>query len=339
MLQVHVLARVWRFKSSRRHMKKIIITGDTAGNRIDKFLVEEVFFNAQCSRSELVKNIQAGNISVNGKKVKASYVLKIKDEIRIELPSKETVLSANPKIKLEILHQDKDIIVINKPAGLAVHPTTFEGKDTLVNGLIAKFPEIKNVSDGSSGSEFRPGIVHRLDKDTSGVMVVARRQEAFDELKKIFQKHQILKKYLVIVQGRLEKNQGTIEKAMARSSDYKKQVIANRKTKTKIRSALTEFKVLEEMTECSLVEARPQTGRTHQIRVHLNSLGNPVVGDKLYGSKKNRTQQSAIRQMLHAESLSFELFGKTHSFRAEPAADFRQYLTKCQEKDKIKRLI
>jgi 23S rRNA pseudouridine1911/1915/1917 synthase len=331
MLQVHVLARVWRFKSSRRHMKKIIITEESAGERIDKFLKQEVFLNSEITRGEIIRAIRNGFVKINKLVIKPSYILKERDVLNVAMPKKAFALLRNPKIRLKIIFKDKNIIVIDKPAGLKVHPNDFSETDALANALIAKFPEILKISDGSRGSELRPGIVHRLDKDTSGLMVVARNQKAFDELKKLFQEKNVRKTYLAIVRGKMPQRHGVIEKPLARSSNYKKQVIANRKTKTKVREAITEFKVLGEFADHSLVEVRPKTGRTHQIRIHFSSIGNPVAGDKTYGLKFGGFENKPVRQMLHAQKLEFELFGETYSFLSELPKDFHQYLESLDE--------
>ncbi|MFA6973642.1 MAG: RluA family pseudouridine synthase [Parcubacteria group bacterium] len=306
-------------------MKTVLITDENSGNRVDKFLMEEVFFNSGETRGEIVKNIKAGNILVDDKIVKPSYVLKEGEKITVELKEKAQKLAANRKIKVEIIHQDKNMVVINKPAGLSVHPISFEEKDTLVNFLLGKFPEIENVNDGSAGSQFRPGIVHRLDRDTSGVIVVARNQKTFDALKKIFQDREVSKKYVAIVFGKLEEKSGVIEKPLARSTGYEKQVIAHKRTKTKVRPAITEYAVLGESENYSLVEVLPKTGRTHQIRIHLTSIGHPIVGDKLYTMKVNDKAKTAARQLLHAKELEFKLFRRKYAFQAEIPTDFREF--------------
>jgi 23S rRNA pseudouridine1911/1915/1917 synthase len=235
----------------------------------------------------------------------------------------------NSKIKINVLHTDENIIVINKPAGLQVHPSSTEKEKTLVNGLLAKFPEIKDVHDESLGAFLRPGIVHRLDKDTSGVMIIARNKKAYFELKKLFQDRKIHKKYVALVFGQLREKKGIITKAIARSSDYKKQVIAGEKTKTKIRSAVTKFKVIQKYSDYSLVEAMPMTGRMHQIRIHFFSIGHPVVGDKKYQFKK-QPLKSADRQLLHAETIDFQLFGQPFSFSAPIPKDFTDFLANLE---------
>lgn len=313
-------------------MKKIIITSDNSGIRLDKFLASsfakasenrEEFFSY--TRGDIVRNIKSGKILVSGEKVKPSYLLKKGDEVVVDL-KKEGRLIPNDDIRLSIVFQNDDFIVVNKTAGLKVHPSTFEENGTLVNGIIAKFPEITDVNDGSAGSEFRPGIVHRLDKDTSGLMVVARNQKAFEELKGLFQERKVHKKYSAIVFGKLVPKEGVIDKPLAKAESYKKQIIAHRKTKTKIRNAITEFKVIKEYDNASLIEAVPKTGRTHQIRVHLASIGHPIVGDKTYGFGKKSDFWMVGRQFLHAQELIFDFGKKRYNFNAELPEDFKDFL-------------
>lgn len=312
--------------------KSISITEIKAGKRIDKFLQKEVFLNLGVTRGEIIRMIKGGEINVNGKNSKPSYLLKEGDEVsvpslRLSPGGREGFIIPNPDIKIEIIYQDENIIVVDKPAGLKVHPSGFAEKDTLVNFLVAKFPEMEKIGDGSLCSELRPGIVHRLDQDTSGVMVVARNQKSFDELKKLFQERKVLKKYAALVHGKLEAKKGVIEKSLAKSTNYKKQVIAGQKTKTKVRAAVTEYEVIQEYKDYSLVEAVPKTGRTHQIRIHLFSLGNPVVGDDLYALKKFAKTKKNNRHLLHARQLEFKLGTKKYSFQSELPEDFSQILS------------
>ncbi len=319
-------------------MRRLIIKKNNTGKRLDKFLAQTFFSQHKIisqlqntlTRGEIIRNIREGRISINEKKIKPSYILKEKDVVYLDLKPFLQELVPNEKINFEIIFQDNNIIVINKPAGLKVHPNSFAETNTLVNGLLSKFPEIKNVSDSSIGSEFRPGIVHRLDQDTSGTMVVARNQKSFESLKKLFQTKKIVKKYLALVIGKLKNKQDVIEKSIAKSSSYKKQVIAGKKTRTKILEAITQYNVKQEFSNFSLVEAWPKTGRTHQIRIHFFSLGNPVAGDKKYRLKKNIGLILPPRQLLHAQTLDFELFGRKYSLEAKLPQDFSQFLTKLQ---------
>jgi 23S rRNA pseudouridine1911/1915/1917 synthase len=314
-------------------MKKIIYS-ENRKIRIDKFLAsafakasadKQEFFSY--TRGEIIRQIKEGNIIVNGKKIKPSYILKESDKLEINLKKSDTKLVPNKNIKPEIIYQDENIIVVNKPAGLQVHPDFHEKKNTLANALIVKFPEIKNVGDPSINSgqvNLRPGIVHRLDKDTSGVMVIARNQKTFLALKEKFKNRKVEKKYWAIVYEKLEKKEGVIDKPLARAASYRKQVVAGNRTKTTVREAVTHYKVLKVWKKYSLVELTPHTGRTHQIRVHLTSIGHPIVGDKIYKIKKIE-EIAALRQMLHAANLAFELDGRKYDFKAKLPEDFREF--------------
>ncbi len=305
-------------------MEKIIITKEKAGKRIDKFLATEFF---SYSRGELIKKIKSGEVLANKKIVKPSYVLQEKDILEITETEKKKEVVPNRKIELDIIFENKDIIVINKPAGISAHPSANEKENTIANALVAKYPKIKDVHDDSIDAWMRPGIVHRLDRETSGIMVIAKNKEAFAELKRAFKKRTVKKKYVAIFLGTFKNKEGMIEKQIARSSNYRKQVIAGRKTKTKIREAVTNYKVLKGCNGYSYVEAVPETGRMHQIRVHLASMGHPIIGDALYTKKNTTIKNIAKRQMLHAKSIEFVLFGEKYIFSAQPPVDFRNFLT------------
>jgi 23S rRNA pseudouridine1911/1915/1917 synthase len=328
-------------------MKEIIINKNNVGKRIDKFLAsyfasaeaikdKQKLFSSGITRKEITRNIRAGKVLVNGKEIKPGYVLRSNDIIIYKQLTTDHKLLKNPNLKIQIIYQDENIIVVDKPAGIAVHPSKSSENNTLVNWLIAKFPEVKEVIDSPShmrdiyqvyttDPKLRPGIVHRLDKNTSGVMVIARNLKSFEELKKLFKEHKVEKKYLALVYGILENKKSVIEKPIARAGNYKKQTIAGRKTKTKIREAVTEYEVLKEFNNYSLLKVIPKTGRMHQIRVHLFSIGHPVAGDKLYKLKKNSRLSIEIpRQMLHAEQIKFKLFGKKYFFSAPMPKDFQE---------------
>ncbi len=301
-------------------MKKIVITKENSDIRLDKFLAKE-FFSLGLTRGEIIRNIKNGNILVDNKVIKPSYKLSENDEITANIKKRKNKIVPNPEIKINIIYEDDNFIAINKPAGISVHPGSAEQANTLANGLVAKFPEIESVYDNAADAYLRPGIIHRIDKETSGIVIVARNMKAFEELKKLFKFGEVAKKYITIVHGRLQEKSGIIDKPIARAATYRKQVIASKKTKTLIRPAVTEYNVIKEFKGYSLVEVRPKTGRMHQIRIHMFSIGHPVVGDKLY-KLKNIKEISAPRQMLHAEKIKFELFGKKYSFKSDPPADF-----------------
>ncbi|HBO16664.1 MAG: Pseudouridine synthase [Candidatus Moranbacteria bacterium GW2011_GWE2_35_2-] len=316
--------------------EEIIIKKEQAGKRIDKMLVD-LNVAPSFSRADFARLVSDGKILVNGNKVKPSYVLKDGDKLRInnyELKVNNRKVRANLNIKVDVVYEDENIIAVNKPAGMQVHPDFYEKEKTLVNGLLAKYPEIENVGDGSKGSELRPGIVHRLDKDTSGVMVVARSQKAFDELKNKFKNRQVQKTYQAIVFGKLKEKDFIIRAPIARASSYKKQVIAGKKTKTKIREALTEFRDVRGFVNFTLVEARPKTGRMHQIRVHLFHIGHPIVGDKLYRKKEFLSEKypQTDRHLLHAEKIEFELFEKKYNFTVNLPDDMKSFINQIDGK-------
>ncbi|MDO8240627.1 MAG: RluA family pseudouridine synthase [Candidatus Moranbacteria bacterium] len=307
-------------------MQKIVIDENGAGERIDKFLKEEFFLNVETTRGDVIRSIKEGQILLNNKKVKPSYILKDQDIVMIDIQKEKEEVIPNKDIKLEIIFQDKDIIVINKPSGLQVHPSDTEKENTLVNALIVAFPEIKDVNDGSEGSWMRPGIVHRLDKDTSGAMVVAKNKKTFDELKRQFADREIEKNYVALVYGHLAKNEGVVDQPIARAASFKKQKIARGRTKGIARPALTEYKLLKRFAEFDFVEAVPKTGRMHQIRVHMSSLGNSIVGDAKYKRRNLILPDGVLRQLLHAQKLKFTLFGKAYAFEAPLPADFAKFM-------------
>lgn len=303
-------------------MKRFIITTEYAGMRLDKFLTsafakasagQEGFF--LLSRGNIIKQIKEGKVLINGRVEKPSYIIKEDDVLETELVEAEKGLVANSEINIAVIYEDENLIVVNKPAGVQVHPGHMKEQNTLTNLLIAKYPEIADVHDDSPDAQLRPGIVHRLDKDTSGVMVIARNRESFAELKRLFHDRGVEKTYIALAKGIFDKNSGVIDKPIARATSYRKQVIARKNTKTVVREAETHYQILGENGEISLVELKPKTGRMHQIRVHLASIGHPILGDGLYGDKKT-PDRGIKRHMLHAFCLKFEYMGKKYNFSA-----------------------
>jgi len=265
---------------------------------------------------------------------------------------KQIKLEPDFGIPLDIIYEDKDIIILNKQAGISVHPSVNEPNKTLVNALIAKYPEIKNVGDpsppagGSGQDNLRPGIVHRLDKDTSGVLVVAKNQKTFEFLKKEWQEGKVIKKYFALVWGH-PKEKGEIVSELTRSlKDFRKRMVVRPEKNKGIKGpagsrqsgtnragkmAITEYKVVKKFRDYSLVEVCPKTGRMHQIRVHLASLGHPVVGDKIYGKSKEKPK-GLTRQFLHAFYLKFSLpAGRSLAFEADLPDDLEQVLAKLDK--------
>lgn len=294
-----------------------IITTEHKGQRLDKFLKEHL---PEFSRSHLQKLIEEGQAVVNGKKVSVHNFLKEGDKIEVILePLQKLTMATNPQVRFEVLVEDPDFLVINKPAGLVVHQAQgHKAPDTLVNGLVARYPEIGKVGD----DPVRPGIMHRLDADVSGVMVIARTQDMFDHLKKQFKMHDIEKEYVAVVEGRVIPPQGVIEFVVARKGA---RMVARPKG-GKGKTATTEYDTIkavgQQNNKTALLKIQTRTGRTHQIRVHLKAINHPIVGDKLYGGA--RGQGSVVsRLMLHARRLAFkDLKGERHEFICEPPAEF-----------------
>jgi len=304
------------------------ITPTETDQRLDIWLATK--FHTK-SRHFLQKEIKAGRVLVNHKTKKPSYKLKAGDEIKIKLKEPQPFkLKPNGLVQFEILQTTKDFIAINKPPGLAVHPGAPPRNDTLVSGLLAKFPEIKDVGDAPN---IRPGIVHRLDKDTSGVMLVARHQASFEWLKQQFAQRKVQKIYLALVAGRPKKSAGTIENFLARSkSNPTKQTVIGRKTnsrlKIKARPAKTKFKIQKSWPSYTLLVCQPQTGRQHQIRVHLRFLGTPIVGDPKYGPRQDKLSKKLRRQFLHAQSISFRSpDGRKYRISAPLSRDLLRLIT------------
>ncbi|KKU18975.1 MAG: Pseudouridine synthase [Parcubacteria group bacterium GW2011_GWA1_47_11] len=223
----------------------------------------------------------------------------------------------------EIVFKNNDLVVLNKPAGLLMH-SDGKGRDTLANWLVVNFPEVVSVGDKP---EERPGIVHRLDKDTSGIVLIPRNQHYFEYLKNLFATGNIKKTYLAIVRGVLKEKEGTIDAPISLKAGTTKRTIHGGKM---TKSAITKYKVSKELNGASLIEVFPKTGRTHQVRVHMASIGHPVLGDTLYGSKKN--EEGAPRQMLHAHSIELEIEpGKAMKLMADPPSDFETFLRKLEK--------
>ena len=270
-----------------------IAPGSGTGERLDVYLARRF---PDFTRSEFQRFIDLGRVVVNGIKKKSGYRLRTGDRVEIDVIVPEPAGVAAEDIPLRILFCDADIIVVDKPSGMIVHPGAGARKGTLVNALLHRFPEIRGI-----GSEDRPGIVHRLDKDTSGVMVVARSLAAHGELLRQFKAREIGKVYLALVRGRLPAPAGRFDWPIGRHVKHGQRMsIRTRKP----RSAITNYEVRTVYKEFSLLEIRPLTGRTHQIRVHLAAAGHPVAGDRRYGSgRQPRTRFP--RLFLHAHRLSF----------------------------------
>lgn len=274
-------------------MKKITVNEKIVGNRIDKALNQ---IGALVSRAEVQRLIEEKKIQVNGKKVKASYKLQIGDIIEIEEKIPQEIELKPQEIELNVIYEDKDIIVINKPKGMVVHPGNGNPDGTLANAVMAR---CKGSLSGIGG-EIRPGIVHRLDKDTSGIIIVAKNDVSHINLSNQIKDRKVKKTYIALVRGLVKENEATINMPIGRSTKdrIKMAVVKNGK------EAITHFKVLKRYKEgYTLLEVKIDTGRTHQIRVHLAEIGYPIVGDYTYSNGKN--PYNIVGQCLHAQKLEF----------------------------------
>jgi 23S rRNA pseudouridine1911/1915/1917 synthase len=225
-------------------------------------------------------------------------------------------------LKLEIIYEDNNFLVINKPAGLLVQPTKFQKKETLIDLLLKNYPEIKNV-----GQKERPGIVHRLDKDVSGLMVIAKNQKAFNHLIQQFKENKIKKEYIALVFGSLQKEKGLIDLPIGRTKKGKLVAIKYKKKIKFEKPALTEYEVIKKYQEFTLLKVKPLTGRTHQIRLHLKSINHPIVGDKKYSFKNLKSKVNLDRIFLHANYLGFlDLEGKYLEFKIDLPTELIKFL-------------
>lgn len=274
-------------------MKQFIVKKEEAGKRIDAYISNK---DEEISRTAVQRLIEEESILVNGKKTKASYKVQENDKIEIqEVKPKEIELKAQ-EIPLEVIYEDEDIIVINKPKGLVVHPAAGNPDGTLVNAIMA----ICKDSLSGIGGEVRPGIVHRLDKDTSGILIVAKNDMAHIDISEQIKNHETEKTYVALVRGVVKENEATINMPIGRSNKDRKKMAVTRDGK----NAITHFKVLKRYEKYTLLEIKIETGRTHQIRVHLSHIGYPVVGDYTYSNGKN--DFGVEGQMLHSKRIKFK---------------------------------
>ncbi len=269
---------------------EIKVTEENQNKRIDQFLVEQL----QLSRSKIAKMVQNNQVLVNGKKTKNSYLLKMDDMIQTEEYQEEPMNLTPENMNLDIVYEDNDVIVVNKENGIVVHPAVGNPSHTLVNGLLYHSKELSSLN-----GEFRPGIVHRIDAYTTGLLMVAKNNKAHEILAKQLEEKKTTRKYIALVWGVIKEDTGTIDAPIGRDlKDRKKMAV----TDVNAKDAITHFKVLERYQEATLIELQLETGRTHQIRVHMNYIGHPVVNDPVYGKKKLIDETG---QCLHAKELGF----------------------------------
>ena len=307
-----------------------IVTENHVSKRLDIFIAH---YEHHLSRSRIQTWIKSGRALVNNKTEKPGYKVKLGEQVTLELPERIIHDVLPEPIPLSIICEDPHYIVVNKPPGLVVHPAPGNYTGTLVNALLYHYgslPSRNAVADG--GEQARAGIVHRLDKDTSGVMVVARTQEALRSLTMQFKNRVVKKRYVALVAGVIKKGSGTIEVGLGRHVKERKKISTHTHH---AREAVTCFRVKERYKNATLVEVEIKTGRTHQIRVHMAHIGHPVLGDRVYGGGRSNQfgERIITRQMLHAETLSFlhPATGNPLSFTAPLPEDMAEIIAKLRK--------
>jgi len=288
--------------------------------RIDKYLMEELDY----SRSKVQRMIESNDILVNDREVKNSYTLKIGDNIYVNEEYSEEVDIVPEDIELDIVYEDDYLLVVNKPSGMVVHPAAGNYSGTLVNGLMYHC----NNNLSSINGSVRPGIVHRIDKDTSGLLVVAKNDDVHNHLAKQIGMKSVVRKYVALVNGVINEDTATIDAPIGRDvNDRKKQAVTDINSK----EAITHFRVLERLRDATLIECKLETGRTHQIRVHLNYIGHSVVNDPTYGKRK--MDDNTFGQMLHAKTLGFihPITNKYMEFNVDVPDKFKEILEKYRD--------
>jgi 23S rRNA pseudouridine1911/1915/1917 synthase len=293
-----------------------------AGQRLDLWCANKT----PASRSALQKAIKTERVLVNGKATKPRYTVKAGDVVTLELPeAAEVSVTVEPrKVTVPILYEDKDVVVVNKPAGLAVYSGQAQETTTVASWFVARYPDSQDVGN----DPVRPGIVHRLDKDTSGVLILAKNPDAFENLSTQFAQRRVKKEYIALVFGVPSMNDGRITRPLGRS----KRNPLRRTIDPEGRHAVTEWKLEQKLSDrFALLRVWPFTGRMHQIRTHLHFIGHPIVGDALYMFKRQRPPHGVRRQLLHAETLTVRLpSGRKRAFTAPLPADFQETIKKIQ---------
>lgn len=282
----------------------LVVGEEHKGKRLDQYVSQEVDRLSRALVADLIKN---GEIQVEGKKVKASHRIREGDLVSVHIPPPQEVLLEPQDIPLQMVYEDRDLVIVDKPQGMVVHPAHGNWDKTLVNALLYQVQDLSGIN-----GELRPGIVHRLDKDTSGLLVVAKNDQSHRHLAEQIKNHDFTREYTALVHGRIRENQGRIEAPIGRDPrDRKKMAVV-----VGGRPSITDYRALEHFVDYTLVRCRLETGRTHQIRVHMAYLGYPVVGDPLYGPRKNAW--GLDKQVLHASLLTIEhpTTGEVMTFRS-----------------------
>ncbi len=294
--------------------KEFIVDKEYENIRLDVYLSKML---EDKSRSFIQNLIEEGNAVINKISKKSNYKLKSGDKVELTIPS-PAILDLKPEdIPLDILYEDKDVIVVNKPQGMVVHPASGVYEGTLVNALLNHCTDLSGINGVS-----RPGIVHRIDKDTSGVLVVAKNDFAHNKLAEQLKNHSMKRIYIALAEGILKEEEGTVNQPLARHPVDRIKIAVIKDG----REAVTHYKVIKRFKSTSLIECRLETGRTHQIRVHMSFIGHPLVGDPVYGYKKQRFNLNG--QMLHAKVLGFvhPATGEYMEFEAEPPEYFKKVI-------------
>lgn len=303
---------------------ELCVSKDDTG-RLDDFITSQIEGK---TRSHIKKLIDSENVYINGIIAKKSgSKIKIGDIVKINIPKIDNSTIEAEDIPLDIVYEDDDIAVINKTQGMVVHPAPGNYSGTLVNAALHHFKELSNNTD-----EFRPGIVHRLDKDTSGLIIIAKNNMAHTELSRLLNKREVKKKYMALVHGNVKEDSGVIQTYLGRhTKDRKKMAVTNTG-----KEAITRFKVIERFGKYTLVEFIIETGRTHQIRVHAKHMGHPVVGDPVYTNLKDPFKLNG--QLLHAANLAFThpVSGKHMDFNAQLPVYFNEVLKKLRNENNIR---
>ena len=297
----------------------MIVAPEEAGIRLDRYLAE---IRPELSRSYIQKLIGSGNILVNGKQVKNSYPVCEEDEILCDVPEKIEPEILPENIPLDIVYEDSDVILINKPRGMVVHPCIGHFSGTLVNALMYHCKDLSGIN-----GVMRPGIVHRIDRDTTGILVICKNDMAHRHLAEQLKVHSITRIYRAIAYGVIKEDELTVHAPIGRDPKDRLKMAINEKNG---KDAITHVFVRERMKEATLVDCRLETGRTHQIRVHLASRQHPLIGDPVYGPKKPKYPPAG--QMLHAGTLGFihPSTGQYVEFSVNPPRDFEEMLEKCR---------
>ena len=303
-------------------MKEYIVSQEEKGKRLDAYISSA---NTDITRTSAQRLIEDGNILVNGKNVKVSYKIQENDKISVKIPKPKQIELKAQDIPIEIIYEDSDIIVVNKPKGMVVHPANGNPDGTLVNAIMA----ICKDSLSGIGGEIRPGIVHRIDKDTSGLLIVAKNDNAHVKMSEQIKNHEVKKTYIALVRGVFKENEATIDMPIGRSTSDRKKMAINKNGK----NAITHIKVLKRFDKYTLLQVNIETGRTHQIRVHLSHIGYPIVGDYTYSNGKN--EFDVIGQCLHAQKLEFKhpITQKDMCLEAELPQYFKDILDKLKDRE------